>query len=342
MSKIRNIGIVTVSIALSRMLGFVRVSIIGFLFGATGQADVLNLVFQIPNNLRRLLAEGALSAAFIPVLGDGLSDTAHANRRTRTFVQSVLGFQLYTLVPLLLLSTLFAAPLTALLFDFRLPQQVADAELMFRILIWYILPISINAVFMAILNTHTHFTVPALSPLVSSIVVISLILALHASFGIYAVGIALLCGGAMQVVIHIPHLIRYRYRLIPTFDIKNSDFRRALKKWMAIVLGALLAFLNQQVAAYFASGLEVGSGSALVYAFIFWQLPFGILGISVLTVLYPKMSVLYAHGQIDGLRRTFGEGARYLMYVMLSNNHILCVVRARYCTYCSTARKVYL
>lgn len=315
--KIGTTGIVAICTAASRLLGFVRISLISFLFGAGGQADVLNLVFQIPNNLRRLLAEGALSSAFIPVLNNTLPTDLRAGEQARNFVRSLFGFQLLVFIPLLCLATLFGGQLTQLLFDFSSAEQITDATLMFRVLIWYILPISLNAVCMAILNTHNQFTIPALSPLASSIAVITTIIVLHASFGIYAVGLGILIGGIIQVGVHIPSLLHNRYRLLPTLNMRNSDLHRVLKKWVLIISSALLLFVNQQVAIYFASGLETGSGSAMIYALTFWQLPFGILGISVITVLYPQMSAAYAQGNLDTARHTFHRGARYLVHVLI-------------------------
>lgn len=313
-------GVVAMCTALSRLVGFARVSLISFLFGGTGQADVLNLVFQIPNNLRRLLAEGALSAAFIPVLGDTLSVDMQTTQRARAFVQSVVLFQLFAFTPLLLVATVFSTSLTQTLFDFPVVEQVLQANLLFKILIWYTLPVSLNAIFMAILNTHGHFTIPALSPLVSSAAVIVTTLVLHTAFGIYAVGIGILIGGVAQLAMHIPHLVRYRYRPTATNStpvLRNPDLKRMLRKWVLIMSSAAVLFINQQVALYFASGLEVGSGSAMIYALTFWQLPFGILGISVITVLYPRMSTQYARGSMDDLQRTFRSGARYLSHVLL-------------------------
>ena len=317
MINIGKIKIVALCTGLSRILGFARVSLISFLFGTTGDADVLNLVFQIPNNLRRLLAEGSLSSAFIPVFSETLPDITKNNTNAQSFTQSVIGFQLLILVPLLCLSTVFSASITQTIFNFRSVEQIMRANIIFKILIWYILPIGIAAVCMAILNTHNQFTVPALSPLVSSVVVISVTLALHSRIGIYSVAWGMLMGGIMQMLIHFPQLHLFGYRLIIRVDIKNVYFRRMLKQWSIIMCSAFLLFINQQITVFFASGLEIGSGSALIYALTFWQLPFGILGVSIITVLYPKMSIQYAHSDLAGLRHTLHKGIRYLIYMLL-------------------------
>ena len=317
MINIGKIRVVALCTGLSRILGFARVSLISFLFGTTGDADVLNLVFQIPNNLRRLLAEGSLSSAFIPVLSETLPDITKNNTNAQSFIQSVLGFQLLVLVPVLCISTVFSVSITQTIFSFRYVDQIMRANIMFKILIWYILPISVAAVCMAILNTHNHFTIPALSPLVSSIAVISVTLALHSRIGIYSVGWGILVGGIMQLLIHFPQLRLLGYRMIIRVDMKNVYFRRMLKKWSIIMCSAFLLFINQQITVYFASGLAIGSGSALIYALTFWQLPFGILGVSIITVLYPKMSIQYAHSDLAGLHYTLHKGMRYLTYMLL-------------------------
>ena len=160
---------------LSRILGFLRVAVIGAVFGGSGQADVLNLVFNIPNNLRKLLAEGALSSAFIPVLSGSLvRDPSRDN--ARLIVRNILTMQAIILLPLLLLLTLFAGPVVNTILAFPDPEKQALSVELFRFLIHYLLPISIAAVIMGTLNAHSRFFVPAVTPVLFSVSVIASIL----------------------------------------------------------------------------------------------------------------------------------------------------------------------
>ncbi|HDQ13352.1 MAG TPA: murein biosynthesis integral membrane protein MurJ, partial [Sediminispirochaeta sp.] len=116
---------------LSRLLGFARTAVITALFGAGGQADIINVTFAVPNNLRKLLAEGALSSAFIPVVSEAIVGEEGKPRRSKTLVHHLIGFQLLIIIPICLLSVVFARPLVAhVLTQFDDPARIAlSAEL---------------------------------------------------------------------------------------------------------------------------------------------------------------------------------------------------------------------
>ena len=301
---------------LSRILGFLRVAVIGAVFGGSGQADVLNLVFNIPNNLRKLLAEGALSSAFIPVLSGSLVRDPSGSK-ARLIVRNILTMQAIILLPLLLLLTLFAGPVVNTILDFPDPEKQALSVELFRFLIHYLLPISIAAVIMGTLNAHSRFFVPAVTPVLFSISVIASILMLHRQLGIFSMAVGVLIGGVLQVLFQVPHFLRLGYTFRPQLDRSNSDFRRILRQWLPVVAAASIFTINQQVAVFFASGLEDGSGSAMTNALTFWQLPFGIFSASITTVLFPRMSRQWNSEDLDGLRRSVNYGLLYLFTLLL-------------------------
>ena len=131
----KNTVLVMLSTFLSRLLGFARIAVIASIFGASGKADVLNAVFTIPNNLRKLMAEGALSSAFIPALSNSLVKDS-TGKRAQNIVQNILTFQSVVLIPFCILSIIFAKPLISfVLVDFDKPEQV---ELAIRLFRWFI------------------------------------------------------------------------------------------------------------------------------------------------------------------------------------------------------------
>ncbi len=303
--------------ALSRIMGFVRIAVIGRFYGAEGAADVLHLVFQIPNNLRRLLAEGALSSAFLPVFSSTLLNHRWATTETRLLLKRLFGLQWLIFLPLLTISVIFSQEITGALFDFPTAELTEIADNLFKILVWHIFPISIAAVIMAVLHSHRCFIVPAMAPILFSITVISAILLLHRRLGIYAVSVGVLLGGSIQVVVQLPHLIKLGYGILPRFSFRDPLFRKVMRSWGPVTISAALFSINQQIASYFASGLEEGSASAMINALTFWHLPFGLLGISVLTVLYPRMSNQRAIGNQQALRDTLEYGISYLIVTVL-------------------------
>jgi len=315
--------IVMASTFASRLLGFARVAIIGAVFGASGNADVLNLVFNIPNNLRKLLAEGALSSAFIPVLSSTIVRD-ESGKSSRDVVRSVLTLQFVILLPVLLLCIIFAQPIVNTILDFpELSRQELAADL-FRLLINYLLLISVSAVLMGTINSHNRFLIPALTPLLFSLSVISSIVLLHKHMGIFSMAVGVLAGGVLQILFQAPLFQRLGYSFTPFVrGFRNPDFRKIMRQWLPVVAAASIFTVNQQVAVFFASGLESGSGSAMTNALTFWQLPFGIFGAAITTVLFPRMSRQASSGDIAGLRETLQYGFRYLLALLVPSALIM-------------------
>ena len=314
--------IVMLSTFLSRLLGFVRVATIGALFGASGTADVLHLVFNIPNNLRKLLAEGALASAFIPVISANVRDNDRASMRNRSIVRALLGFQILVLVPLLGLATLYPGPIIDLILDFQDTAQATLGEDLLRLVGHYLLLVSIGATLMAILHAHERFLVPAIAPLLFSIAAIVAMLLWNRSLGIFSIGIGVLIGGILQVMFQLPACIKLGYRILPGLNFRDADFLRILRQWLPVVATASIFAINQQIAFFFASGLAEGSGSAMANALVFWQLPFGIIANAVMTVLFPTMSKQAAANDREGLGHSLQFGLRYL-WVLLVPSAIL-------------------
>jgi putative peptidoglycan lipid II flippase len=301
---------------LSRLLGFLRIAVIGAVFGASGNADVLNLVFNIPNNLRKLLAEGALSSAFLPVLARSQVEDP-SGERSRRIVRQLLGLQIVVLVPVLVLATLGAQPIVNTILAFpELERQILAADL-FRFFIHYLLLISLAAVLMGTLNSHHRFLIPAVAPLLFSVAVIGSVVLLHRKLGVYSMVVGVLLGGLGQLLVQILPVRNLGYRLTPLFRFRDPHFRTILIQWLPVASTASVFAIDQQIALFFASGLADGSGSAMTNALVFWQLPFGIFSASVTTVLFPLMSRQYAAREMVGLSRTVIGGLRALAFLLI-------------------------
>ncbi|KGE73966.1 murein biosynthesis integral membrane protein MurJ [Spirochaeta lutea] len=321
-STSRSTFIVMVSTLLSRLLGFIRIALVSMFFGGDGKADILNLVFTVPNNLRKLLAEGALSSAFIPVLTESMV-TAPDGSKARRIVGNLLAFQLAILVPFLFLTIIFAPQVSAIIFNFPDPGDQALAVDLFRWLISYILLISIASVLMGTLNSCNHFLVPAITPVLFSVTVIGSIIFLHESLGIFSMAVGVLTGGFAQILVQLPTFRSYGFSIKPDWNFSNPEFRKILRFWGPVVLSSAVFTVNQQIAVRFASGLEPGSGTALSNALVFWQLPFGIFSASVITVLYPRMSRQTALGETQGIRQTLTFGLRALFALLVPSAVLL-------------------
>ena len=304
--------------AVSRLLGFVRVAVIGAVFGATGLADVLNAVYMIPNNLRKLLAEGALSSAVIPELAHALEQKGSDRAaEARVLVRRMLTLLAAVVSVLVVVAVVLARPVVGVVLEFPEPWKMELAAGLFRLVFPYLLLVSIAAVLMAVLNCHDVFVVPALAPLLFSVNVILAIVLFHRHWGLLAAGVGILAGGIGGVVGQIPAFLRRGYDLRPDFQWSDPRVRRVVRQWIPVVASASMFAIAQQVAIVFASGLEDGSTSALANAVVFWQLPFGIFSVSVVTAHFPRMSVYAAAGDAPALSRTFAGGLMMIVDLLL-------------------------
>jgi putative peptidoglycan lipid II flippase len=301
---------------LSRLLGFLRIALIGALFGASGAADVWNAVFTIPNNLRKLLAEGALSSAFIPAFSATLLEP-DGSRRARSLTRSVITLQLLIIIPLVILALVFSRQIISALLSFPSAEKMSMSVRLFRWVFCYLLFISISAVLVAILNSHSIFIVPALTPLLFSICMIGSTLLFYRSLGIFSMAVGILLGGLSQILFQTPAYLRLGYDFRPSLSFRDERFQKILKTWVPVLISSSIFAINQQVAVLFASGLEDGSTSALSNALVFWQLPFGIFSTSVVTVLFPRLSRQAAVEDREGLIDTVSYGLRYLLILLV-------------------------
>lgn len=309
---------------LSRVLGFARLIVVTTFFGP-GKADVINLAFSVPNNLRKLLAEGALSSAFIPVLSSNLVE--HPDGRTsRPLVSSILSFQVLVILPLCILSMVFSDAIIRVLAEFDDPVQLEQASRLFRLVINYLLLISISAALMGVLNAHRKFIIPAITPILFSVCVIAAIAFLRRRLDIFSMAAGVLAGGVAQIAFQLPLFHRIGYRFRPKIDFRNPDFRKIMAGWLPILATSSVFTLTTIVAFRFASGLATGSVTAVSISLTFFQLPFGIFSASITNVLFPRMSSQFARGDREGLIESMQYGLRFLVAALLPSAVFLIVM----------------
>jgi putative peptidoglycan lipid II flippase len=317
-----NTVIVMVCTAASRLFGYVRQALFNYYFGGSGAADAMNAVFNIPNNLRKLFAEGAFSSAFIPVLSSTITEDPEG-ARSRQLVRVLMAFLIVVLLPLVALSIAFPRVFVVGLLSFTDPSKILVGAQLMRWMFNYILLVSLSALVMAVLNTHGKFTIPALSPLFFTLATVLSLLFFHGRLGILAMGIGVFVGGVLQLLCQIPALRRQGYRFLPSFRFRNPDFVRTAKLWVPYVASASIVTINQFVAQFFASGLEDGSVSAITNSVMFLQIPIGIFTTSVATVTFPKMSRQAAEGDRQGLKSTVEYGIQFLLVLLIPSAILL-------------------
>lgn len=308
----------------TRVLGFLKFVVISAIFGGQGGADVLNAVLSIPNNLRKLMAEGALSTAFIPSLSKKLveGDSRGAHR----LASQILGLQWLILLPIVVLIGVFHQDAIKIFVHFNSSEEMHIAG---QLLAWvapYILIVSLSAVLMAVLNSHNQFFVAAICPLIFSLAIICTTLLFYKTIGIFSMALGVLLGGIGQLAIQYPSYRRLGYRLMPSFALNDPTVITVLQRWGPIVATSSVFAINQQIAVFLASWLTPGSSSALANAVVFFQLPFGIFSASINTVYYPQISRYVHQNAPEKLRESLTSGLRLLLITLLPSGFLLAIL----------------
>jgi putative peptidoglycan lipid II flippase len=267
----------------SRILGFVRDTIIARAFGAGMATDAFFVAFKLPNLLRRVFAEGAFAQAFVPILAE--YKQTKSEEATRAFVQHVAGLLSFILVIVTAIGIL-AAPWVIYV---SAPGFAKDADKfalsvdLLRVTFPYILLISLSSFVGSILNTYHKFSIPAFTPtfLNISFIVFALWLAPYFEPPVMALAWAVFVGGLLQLGFQLPWLAKLGFLKWPKLNIKDAAVNRVMKQMAPAILGVSVAQISLVINTIFASFLQSGSVSWMYYADRLMELPTGVLGVAL-------------------------------------------------------------
>jgi len=305
----------------SRLFGLVRDQVLASMFGAGDAMDAFNVAFRIPNLVRDLFAEGAMSAAFVPVFMRQLAsgDRASAWRLGNNVINALL---VVTGI-LVVLGIVFARPLVgAFAADYaRVPGKLDLAVSLTRVMLPFLTLVAIAAAFMGMLNSLHRFFIPALAPAMFNIATILcalLLVPLMPWFGwppIMAIAIGALVGGVAQLALQWPLLRREGFSYAPFLNWKQEGLRRVLILMGPGTIGLAATQVNVFVNTVLATSEGTGAVSWLNYAFRLMYLPTGLFGVSIATATIPAVSRHAARDDTAAVRSTLAEGLS-LMLVM--------------------------
>lgn len=316
---LRAAGLVSGLTLVSRVLGLVREQVFAALLGAGLHADAFQIAYRIPNLLRDLFAEGALSAAFVPTYARALAEEGRegAHRlanRLLTLVAVVLGV-------VVLLGIALADPIVALLapgFDL-VPGKADLTVFLTRVMIPFLPLVSFAAVAMGMLNAEERYGTPALSPALFNAVTILwglLLWALGLRIDVVVLGWAAgtLMGGVAQFLVQVPALRRRGWRFRAEWAPRDPGIRRIATLMAPATVGLAAVQVNIFVNSIFASH-EPGAVSWLNYAFRILHLPIGLFGVAVGTIATTGLARRAAAGDMDGLRATLRHAISMLAFL---------------------------
>jgi len=321
----------------SRVLGLARDAALAHVLGAGMFMDAYSQAFQMPNLLRRLFGEGALSAAFIPVFTDYLErgDRRAANR-------------FMSLMIVLLVTTLAAATLVVvgvLLVARHCTEALPKWHLIFglaAVMFPFAVTICLVALLQAALNCVRHFAAPALAPILLNIFIIGgavaagLILAEHRIAQVYLIAATIVLAGIFQVFLQVPALVRKGLSFRPAWDLRHPGLRRVLRLMgpMVLAIGVMQvnAFMDATIANVFspyAAGRETftlagrsiafpmktGAAAMLYFGQRLYNFPLGVFAIALATVIFPELSRRAHRGDTAGLGRVASHGLRLTVFI---------------------------
>lgn len=316
----RSTAVFALATAVSRALGLVREMVTAYFFGVSGRINAFTVAIQIPNLVRALVADAALSGAFVPVF----SELLERGQRARAWRVASTLFWL-TLLVLGGVTALFVLLAPLLIRPFGDPGgDAALAVGLSRVLFPIVLLLGLSGIVVGVLNTYQHFALPALAPVAWNLVIV-LGLALgvprvdgeSAELYLYA-GVVVL-GTLVQLLLPVPWLRRLDGRLTLALDWRDPAVRRVVSLMLPVTLTIGLVNVNFLVDTLFASRFldpELAP-TAIDKAFRLYMLPQGMFAVAVTTVLFPTLARLAAREDAAGLRRALDGGLRQIAFLLL-------------------------
>src|SRR3954469_6395935 len=317
----RSAGLISVATMASRVLGVAREMVLAAFFGASSsvEMDAFNVAFRVPNLVRDLFAEGAMTAAFIPTFTRTL--TTHGREAAWRLGNLVINALVIMTGILVVLGMIFAGPIThAIAPGFaKIPGKLELTTRLTRIMLPFLTTVAAAVAMMGMLNSLRRFFIPALAPAMFNVATIVCAFALVPPLrhigapGIVAIALGTVLGGAGQIALQWPSLRQEGFRYRPVVDFADPDLREVLRLMGPGTLGLAAVQINVAVNTYLATSQEQGAVSWLNYAFRLMYLPIGLFGVSIATAALPEISRHTADGDLPAVRETISRAVRMML-----------------------------
>ena len=308
----RSTLIVMIAFGVSKGISLVQTVIIASVFGVGSEWDAFVTANRIPELIFTLIAGGALAHAFIPIFSSYLAREDY-NGAWRT-ASHVINF-IFTVTATVNIFVFFTAPwwvanVAAPGFDSA--GQAQTVELM-RILLLSTMIFSVSGIVMGILQSHNHFLLPALAPIMFDVGILFGVIFLLGPFGVHGLALGAVLGAGLHLGIQVPGLIRFRARWTPELGIRNPVLWRIIRLMLPRVAGLGVFSINFLIMNNIASRLGTGSVSALDWGWRLMQIPQTLVGTAMGTVIFPTMAALSELGDVDGKRNAMSGALRFIM-----------------------------
>jgi putative peptidoglycan lipid II flippase len=322
-------AIFSLATGLSRILGLVREIVAAYYFGARGRINAFTVAFQVPNLVRALLADAAISSAFVPVFSE-LLEKGERKRAWRV-ASSLFWLILLGLGGLTALCIVVAPWLITPFGDPGGDKQLAVG--LARVLFPIVVLLGLSGVVVGVLNSYEEFSIPALTPVFWNIaIIVGLVVGVPRAHTIdsklYIYAVAIVIATVIQFLLPLPWLRGKDGRLQLVIDWRDPAVKQVFVLMLPVTLGLGLINFNAVIDSVFASRLidpELAP-TAIDRAFRIYMLPQGMFSVAVATVLFPSLSRLAARGDLDGFRSTVGLGLRQIAFLLVPASVVAAVL----------------
>jgi putative peptidoglycan lipid II flippase len=317
--------VVSGAFLVSRILGWVRVAIISYQFGAGPELDAFFAAFRLPDLIFQLVAAGALSSALIPIVAGLFTSDEH--QRAWRVVSTVTNLMLVGLAVLAAI-TAFAAPaiVRAITPGFDEAQVLRTAELT-RIMLLGPIFLALGSVATSLLNAQGRFAAAAIAPIVYNLAIIGAALLLGPTLGVAGLAIGVVAGSLGHLLVQLPVVLRLGFRYSRVIDLADPVARKALALMAPRAIGLGATQITFVVVTSIASTLGNGAITAFNVAFTLLQIPIGVIGVPLGVVVFPALSREVALGRTEEFAALLSRAVRLLLFVMLPITGIGIVLR---------------
>jgi putative peptidoglycan lipid II flippase len=324
-----NTVIFSIATGLSRVAGLVREIVAASYFGTTGAASAFTLAFQIPNLVRALVADAALSSAFVPVFTDLLEQ--RKRREAYALASALAGLLLVALGAITVVFIAFAPMIVPPFTGHEFTQALDTLTIgLSRVLFPIVVLLGLNGLVVGVLNAHDHFAIPAIAPLVWNVVIIAGLVGLaplfHGDDRLYAYAIGVVAGTLVQLLMCLPALRRIGFPMRISLDWRDPRIRRVLALMLPVSISIGLINVFVLINSLLGSLVSKEAPRAIDAAFRIYMLPQGMFSVAVATVVFPALARLAARGDHAGLRDMVGSGTRQIALLLVPSAAITFVL----------------
>jgi putative peptidoglycan lipid II flippase len=315
-------GILIMIITLaSRVLGLVRTALIAYYFGATKYTDAYFSAFKISNFFRQLLGEGALGTVFIPIYND--REREYGAEKSKSLIYSILNLLFIFTTLITILMVVFSDNIINFIVTGYPEETRLIASRLLKIMAVYFVFIGLAGMISAILNNFKKFLIPASTSLFFNFAIIISIMVYGKQYGVTAMAVGVVVGGLLQFLVVLPAFIKIVKNYEFKVDFKDKDLKKIFLLMIPMLFGIFARQINSIVDQFFASHLASGGVSALENATRIYNLPLGVFGISIATVIYPTLSKAVSNNDTETVRKSLQRGLNFLQFLIIPSMGVL-------------------